>query len=537
MLERELKLHVPGRRQAKLEQELLGLNATSLPLHACYFDTEKHELAKAKIALRLRKEGDQWVQTIKAPGPDELSRVEINHKRPEPTLDLSLYQGSALESIMAQLQGTLQLRYETVINRLVLKKASETGVVELAYDTGLIRAGTLEWPISELELELISGDTSQLFTLARQWLEKHKLILDLRSKAERGEILARLVAKGEALAPQTHANDPMRRARRAGSINLADATSLDAAYRLCANDCMNQIIRNACFLAGVDASASARGLQVEYLHQLRVGMRRIRSCWKFFGKWLAFDGNSLSAHLQSYFSQLGETRDGDIIELAITPRLLQAGMPEIIWHAPPRHADQTQALTASAEFQLTLLTLMEHLVAVDTSTQGTLVSALTRQAGGEAGNQGTDNNDASQKTLGKALSRQLNKHLKRLCRQGAQFDQLSVEERHSLRKRIKGLRYSTEFSASLLSAKSLTRLLPALEALQHTLGELNDFYLAHDFYTAMADEQTAALFATGWLSAMQEQKITQAQAEFICLEKAGRFKRRKRMNVGLRATR
>lgn len=512
MLEREIKLHVPSHQRARLEQELLGLSAARLPLHACYFDTETHQLAKAKIALRLRKEGEQWVQTIKAPGPDELSRIEINHNRPKPTLDLSVYHGSAIEQVMAQLDSPLQLRYETRVERLLVKQASEKGIVELAYDQGSIKAGALEFPLYELELELVSGDVDALFELAPLWLKKYSLILDLRSKAERGEMLAHIAATTATHPPQSPHNEPMRKPRRATkAITLTEATTLDEAYRLCASDCMSQIIRNACFLAGVDSIATASAMQVEYLHQLRVGIRRLRSCWKFFSKWVAIDEIALNAHLHYYFSQFGEARDGDVIAHAITPRLLQAGMPELTQHDTPKYAGHTPAMAASPAFQLNLLTLLDHLVSVDTTMPAPAAAA----------------DDTSQHHIGKVLSKRLNKRLKRLCRQGAQFHQLSVADQHRLRKRIKGLRYSMEFSSSLLTTKSFTRLRAALEAVQHTMGDLNDLYIAHDYYQSLLASQPSALFATGWIRAMQEQKIAQTQTDITQLAKAGRFKYRR----------
>lgn len=508
MLERELKFHVPAHKRVALEKALRKLGAMELPLHACYFDTENYDLAKAKIALRLRKEGEQWVQTIKTPGPDELSRVEINHPRTEPTLDLTVYHGTHIGRTLAQLEHPLVLRYETLVNRLVLKKQAKAGAIEFAYDQGMIKAGALELPLCELELEQVSGSTDYLFTQAQQWLKQHGLILDLRSKAERGDALARIACDAKQPDPAPQQSPPsrsgyeaLRKPRRASAVTLKAAPTLDAAYRLCANDCMNQIIRNATFLAGVDSTDAVPAVHVEYTHQLRVGIRRIRSCWKFFGKWVDIDETTLSAQLRDYFSLLGQARDNDVIGLVITPRLISAGMPELTLPSPAIHADHTQALAASTEFQATLLTLLHHLVAVE----GTAIAT-------------------EKPNIGKLLSKRLNKRLKRICRQGTHFQQLAVDEQHSLRKLVKGLRYSMEFSASLLAGKSFDRLRNALIDAQHTLGDLNDLYVAHDYYQPISADQPQALFAVGWLRAMQTQKQAQAQTEFTRLAKAGRFK-------------
>jgi inorganic triphosphatase YgiF len=91
MAEQELKLHVPESARAGVEKELLRGRVTRMRLQAFYFDTPDRHLIRAKIALRLRREGEQWVQTLKMPGENSLSRIEFNHERPTPELDLSVY--------------------------------------------------------------------------------------------------------------------------------------------------------------------------------------------------------------------------------------------------------------------------------------------------------------------------------------------------------------------------------------------------------------------------------------------------------------
>ncbi|HZV94154.1 MAG TPA: CYTH domain-containing protein, partial [Caldimonas sp.] len=90
MSEQELKLHVPSAHAAAIARELLDHGATRVRLRAIYFDTPERELARARVALRLRLEGRRWMQTLKTPGADAITRVELNHPRPGPTLDLSV---------------------------------------------------------------------------------------------------------------------------------------------------------------------------------------------------------------------------------------------------------------------------------------------------------------------------------------------------------------------------------------------------------------------------------------------------------------
>jgi len=192
MSEQELKLHVPAVARKSVEQEVRQRDATRIHLHAMYFDTPDRQLARARVAIRLRQEGRAWVQTLKTPGGNAITRVEMNHARPGPILDLSVYAGTEVESVLAGLKGELGLRYETDVVRLLRKVRTRLGTVEIAFDSGLLRAGKLELPISELEFELMSGRPAAIFAVARGWQQRHGLVLDSRSKSERGDALATL---------------------------------------------------------------------------------------------------------------------------------------------------------------------------------------------------------------------------------------------------------------------------------------------------------------------------------------------------------
>ena len=322
MLERELKLHVPGVSREALKNELLELGATRLALRARYFDTSERALAKAGIALRLRLEGDTWVQTLKAPGPDELSRIELNHNRNEPELDLDAYQGTPVESLLEPSRDALHLCYETDISRLVLRQDTGAGLVEFAYDTGCVKAADQQLEICELELEQISAPTADLFTLSKRWLNNYELIVDLRSKAERGDLLA-------------HSLPRMLEPRRAWP--LAHKLARQAGYELYSAECVNQIIRNATFAAGVDTQGATLDQHMQYVRQLRVGIRRLSSCWALLGKPAGLEQPPTHSELQRYSTLLRQAPD----------------------------VETSRALVASKAFQSCLLALLEQLLALN----------------------------------------------------------------------------------------------------------------------------------------------------------------------------
>ena len=62
--------------------------------------------------------------------------------------------------------------------------------VEIAFDEGMIEAGGRQEALSEIELELKSGNAGILFDLGAQLLDAAPLQVGTRSKAERGYALA-----------------------------------------------------------------------------------------------------------------------------------------------------------------------------------------------------------------------------------------------------------------------------------------------------------------------------------------------------------
>ncbi|NGM88946.1 CYTH and CHAD domain-containing protein [Parapusillimonas sp. SGNA-6] len=536
MIERELKLYVPKASRAALEKELRAAGARTIALRACYFDTDDRELARAHVALRLRKEGRNWVQTIKLRGPDEVSRIEINHPRPGPELDLAVYKDTPAEAVFAQLRKPLVLRYETDVKRLVLRQESPGGIIELAYDRGTLRAADLTLPICELELEQISGNTATLLAQACDWTERHRLILDLRSKAERGDGLARValahITPSGDKAPEAPATVPefaaiMLKPRKAEVVTVHPSMGLIEAFQASAADCVNQIVRNATFLAGVDAAQATPDLRAQHLHQLRIGIRRLRSCWSFFEKWMQMGGTKREADLRRFFSLLGQTRDTDVVLRAIAPRLANAGMPGVAATVPHNDDDRVAKWVGSPEFQVSMLVLVAQLLAASDAISrgdGVLVAGSRDDTV-----DGTAPADAllpedTDKDLATLFSKRLNCWLKRVCREGEDFETLPIDVQHDVRKKIKRLRYSMEFAAGALSAKSYERLHKAVTAAQDRLGELNDLYVAERYYTALATEQPAALFALGWLRATQEHKKVEVHAALDHLGKAGHYK-------------
>ena len=116
MTEIELKFQVPQERRAALAKAVATATARNVRLQAHYFDTADRHLAQALLALRVRKEGRRWVQTLKGAGDGLWQRVE--HEVPVtvapgqlPVADPVLHDGTAASAHSACARRSMSLSH------------------------------------------------------------------------------------------------------------------------------------------------------------------------------------------------------------------------------------------------------------------------------------------------------------------------------------------------------------------------------------------------------------------------------------------
>ncbi|HDZ56472.1 MAG TPA: inorganic triphosphatase [Pseudomonas xinjiangensis] len=221
--ETEIKLRATPETLAALRQhpvfaERLAGEWQTGPLYNQYFDTAARDLAGAKVALRLRRDGKQIIQTLKSRGQSVAGLSERNEwdwYLEQDSLDLGLLGDECWPRVLAgldknQLQPVFTTDFERTRALLRWERDGETVEVEAALDQGKVIAGTSEEPICELELEVRQGPAAALLELALSLTADLPLMPCDISKAERGYRLLDLASyELRPQTPQWHSETPV----------------------------------------------------------------------------------------------------------------------------------------------------------------------------------------------------------------------------------------------------------------------------------------------------------------------------------------
>lgn len=444
-----------------------------------YYDTADHRLRDRGIAVRLRQIGRKWLQTIKTEGrviAGLHERPEWESETTENTLDFSRIQDEKLKALLEQtLHGAaLQPVFTTDFTRLSrLLQFSDGTQCEFSLDRGKIIAGSNEATIAELELELKAGDPAALFDFVRSLLQYVPLKIARDSKATRGFALA----LGTVMKPQKAAKTALDKNMTAQQGFIAIAAA-----------CMDHLTANeAGCLAGEDP---------EYLHQMRVAIRRLRTAIRLFSAHLDNEKmNAIVAELRWLGEQLGTTRDLDVFLDETLPPVTAAwptnpGLAQIrervaAWRDGATAASRTAV--QSARYQCLLLDLGAWLV------------AMSREAP-------TPSEATDAVKLIEVARAALKRHRKQLIRRAHHLMELSPEERHRVRISGKRLRYAGEFFSPLFSAKRSASYIQELANLQAILGALNDAATTKTILAQVADQENnpALAIVQAWTLGMSQ---------------------------------
>lgn len=444
-------------------------------LYSVYFDTADFALLAAGVALRLRRVGYHWVQTVKARAGSggvlaQRPEWEIRVAGKRPDLDVLPDEARALLPDVAV--DELAPVFETAFRRTAWQVTTADGTVEVALDQGEIRAGDKAWPICEMELELKAGTLPVLFDLAEGLVTDLPVHLEPRSKAQRGYQLAGALplAPVKAILP---AFDP--------------EASAGEAYCTIARACLTQFEAN---LPGY--LADTRAPDPEYVHQMRVAMRRLRAATGLT-RFMGLATPAWVGELKWLMGELAVARDSDVFVTETLPRVA-AGLerPQAL---EPLIA-VAQRLREQANAQATRALTGERLVRLWLTLERALaefpVTSVSARQWAETA---------------------LERRYRQLRRLGNRLDELDPAERHALRIAGKKLRYAAEFFACL-HPKRAWRFIGHLAHLQDVLGVLNDVAVTARLLEAAKQAGGVAVWeatglVAGFLAHEQAERLTE----------------------------
>ena len=450
MRELELKVELTPADLARLEwrtppADLSTSSPKRIRLRSIYYDTPKHGLHAAGISLRVRRQDEGWVQTVKADqhvdGVSNPIEVEASVGSEAPELD-KITDKKLRRKIEKAIKATaLHPVFETIVQRTTRKLRAKGGEVELAVDEGQVRTGDAKTDLREAELELKAGSAEALVFAAEKLLGDLSFELSRRSKAERGYRLA--LGKTDEAEPQ---KAKPARIRRKDDCATALTAILGSAAR--------QINVNRRALFETDDPEAA--------HQLRIGLRRLRSALRTLRP--VTDGPSLPAFercARDLGRAVGKLRDADVLIASMVP-----------------------PVEASARDQAGFTELREALTRYRTSTRDEVRVALRGpdwtklQLYLTLWPQILEENAHLDKPITKHARKVLRKAWIKPAKLGRKLDTLDATHRHEMRKALKKLRYEVEFFAPLFSHRKTQRFIRQLKTLQDVFGYVNDARMA-----------------------------------------------------------
>jgi triphosphatase len=260
-------------------------------LVSTYFDTPKFKLRDRGLTLRVRKIGQDRLQTVKLNGGAAPDRKEWEAKISSQKPDLKLAKRTALRPLIGKkLKRSLKPVFETDVSRTIMPVRIGGSQIELALDRGRIEAGARRMPVNEIELELKKGNRADLARLARRLADAVPLAYGARPKADRGYLLV-----------AGKADDPVG----ATPIVLNPKLAAGEAFSLVGLACLRQVAAN---------EEAVRNGKSEGVHQMRVGLRRLRAAISVFkGILQSAETNDLKRELKWLTEQLGPARDFDVL--------------------------------------------------------------------------------------------------------------------------------------------------------------------------------------------------------------------------------
>jgi inorganic triphosphatase YgiF len=299
-----------GLKRAQASQLVAAVSAPRTEtVRSLYFDTASRDLRKNGIILRIHRKGGKPILGVKVAQVDDglFSRkgVEVHARDLQP--DLTLFDEATASELIALVgDRPLAAQFETIIKRRTILVERGRSQIEVAFDEGSIAIADQSLPLTEIQLELKSGDEPALYDLAMSLADELPLRLDFVSKGERG---FQAMSQGAA-------------AVKATPIAFAPGATLDDAVQAVLSNTLLHFVANwAAIREAEDPNA---------IHQMRVALRRMRAALAMFKRALPCSNfDLLREEAKRIASALGPARDCDVFR-------------ETAEHGPLAHSDRSE---------------------------------------------------------------------------------------------------------------------------------------------------------------------------------------------------
>lgn len=458
--EAELKLTGTPASLAAIFNALDGEMLKTSKVVSTYYDTADGRLWRRGFSLRLRQKGRGYELTLKQIG-GSLRRGEWSAAVDEPLADIARLPPQAprgeIGTILPEEMGP---RFASEMERAKKRLDLEGATVEVSFDKGRIVSGDREAPLAELEFELLDGQVGVMLGHVKSALGRRRFVIGTRSKADRGMELADNLPPGciKAIKPPLDATDTLETA--VGKIIAVTA---------------RQIIGNI--------AAAADGRDPEGVHQLRIGLRRLRSAFSLFNGALSHRGEVLGDKAKRAFQALGDARDLDVFLLETMAPVLNSRfdgpgaerLAAIAGESRQAAYEQVRRLVGEPWFSSFLLDLL---------------------IAGEGGKGGLVARDGDLLLRPRAVA-VLHKRHKKVLKLGRGFAGMSSDQRHQVRIALKKLRYACDYFQPLFKKSAARPYLKRLAGLQDDLGRLNDATVAESLADRLAADDADAAIGAG----------------------------------------
>jgi inorganic triphosphatase YgiF len=399
-----------------------------------YYDTPDSRLRKNGYVLRVRSIGERFVQTLKSfdSGAGFFNRSEWECEIGGPEPDLEWLANTPVGMLQI---GRVDPVMRSDVDRTIYRVDQAGNELELDIDQGLICAGKREIPVSEIEVELISGESRAAVELAQRVAAQIPVRLSVMSKAERGFALA---------------DGKLSQPTKAEPVDVRRGMCVAEGFEIIVSGCLRHFRLNEPLVIETrDAEA---------LHQVRVAMRRLRSALSLFRPVVADrEFRRVLEELRWFAAELGDARNLDVH----LGRDLFVDQRQFVQARREQAYDLAIAAMESRRFRQLMLDLVGW----------TSVGKWRRKR-------------KASKALRPFMNRRIGQLWSKVCA-SERVSTLDDQARHRLRILMKKLRYALEFGSALHKRRPRRkkRIMKSVRELQGALGDLHDLVVCRSLVT------------------------------------------------------